>query len=102
MLAFPAVDGTVQMVRVQDGKLQAKLLFLPEQHAMVIAPEGNYRAMPSAARFLVWVVQTDTGEQLTLTLEEFSKKYGWKNDPDHVRLGAGVRPIEQQSGPRKD
>jgi hypothetical protein len=36
----------------------------------------------------VYVVQTDTGQE-TLTPEEFSNRYGWKNDPEKVRL-AGV------------
>ncbi len=26
------------------------------------------------------------GVQHTLTLAEFAKKYGWKNDPERVRL----------------
>jgi hypothetical protein len=27
---------------------------------------------------------TESGEQLTLTPEEFAQKYGWKNDPNRV------------------
>ena len=30
---------------------------------------------------LVYVALTDAGEQITLSPEEFEKKYGWKNDP---------------------
>jgi hypothetical protein len=28
----------------------------------------------------------DDGGQVTLTPEEFAQKYGWKNDPERVRL----------------
>ena len=37
---------------------------------------------------MVHIVQTDQGQE-TLTPEEFAKKYGWKNDPERVRLVAG-------------
>jgi hypothetical protein len=36
-------------------------------------------------RLLAYVVQTDQGQE-TLSPQEFAKKYGWKNDPERVRL----------------
>ena len=39
-----------------------------------------------AGRFLVYVVQLDDGEQITLSPEEFARKYGWKNKPERVRV----------------
>jgi hypothetical protein len=32
-------------------------------------------------------VNTDAGQE-TLTPEEFGRKYGWKNEPERVRLTA--------------
>lgn len=34
---------------------------------------------------LVYVAQTGAGQE-TLTPEQFAAKYGWKNDPERVRL----------------
>ena len=36
-------------------------------------------------RGLVYIVQTAAG-QLTLTPGEFEQRFGWKNDPETVRL----------------
>ena len=36
---------------------------------------------------LVYVAETDRGQE-TLTPDEFAAKYGWKNDPERVRLTA--------------
>jgi len=37
---------------------------------------------------VVYVAMTDEGHQLTFTPEEFSKRYGWKNDPSKTRFAA--------------
>lgn len=39
------------------------------------------------ARIDLVVVETDAGQEL-LSPEEFSAKYGWKNDPSQVPLPA--------------
>jgi serine/threonine protein kinase/WD40 repeat protein len=52
---------------------------------VAISPDGHYRATPEAEKTLVYVVETDKGQEL-LSPEEFAAKYGWKNDPDKVRL----------------
>jgi hypothetical protein len=45
-----------------------------------------------------YVVQTDTGQE-TLSPEEFRKKYGWKNDPERVRLDEAGEPASQRRNP---
>jgi hypothetical protein len=66
-------------------------------------------------REFVYVVLTDSGEQVTLTPEEFAKKYAWKNDPSKVQSTTGTKaddgtkkpekqtdsPKSQQAGPAK-
>jgi len=37
------------------------------------------------ARQIVYVVETADGQD-TLSPAKFAKKYGWKNDPEQVRL----------------
>jgi WD40 repeat protein len=53
--------------------------------ALLFSPEGHYRAPPAVERGLVYVVQTDAGQE-TLSPVEFAEKYRWHNDPDHVRF----------------
>jgi WD40 repeat protein len=68
-----------------DGKrLHATIAAMPNRGYTVISPEGHYRGSPRVERELVYVVQTDQGQE-TLSPEEFEKKYGWKNDPEQVR-----------------
>ena len=56
-----------------------------------ISPEGHYHCPPGVEKELVYVAMTNSGEQITLTPDEFSKKYGWKNDPTKVSLKAEGR-----------
>ena len=51
---------------------------------IAISSDGHYAADFDAEKEIVYVVQTDQGQE-TLTPEEFSKRYGWKNDPSKVR-----------------
>ncbi|NQT40344.1 MAG: hypothetical protein HQ581_22815, partial [Planctomycetes bacterium] len=46
----------------------------------VISPEGHFTGSPGVEKELVYVVQTEEGQE-TLSPEEFEQKYGWKNDP---------------------
>ena len=46
---------------------------------------GNTIGTPKAEREIVYVVETDKGQE-TLTPAEMEKRYGWKNDPGKVRL----------------
>lgn len=57
---------------------------------LMLSPEGHYKATPDIERDLVYVVHTDQGQE-TLTPEEFSRRYGWKNDPSRVRLSLDGR-----------
>jgi hypothetical protein len=35
---------------------------------------------------VVYVALTDDGRQITLRQPEFAAAYGWKNDPERIRL----------------
>ena len=37
---------------------------------------------------VVYVALTDDGRQITLRQPEFAATYGWKNDPEKIRLSA--------------
>lgn len=55
----------------------------PGEELLVLSPEGHYRGGPDSENELVYVVQTDQGQE-TFTPAEFSKHFNWKNDPDKV------------------
>jgi hypothetical protein len=58
---------------------------LPGGRWLAVSANGHYRGLGSASRDLRFVVETDAGQE-TLTEKQFAEKYGWKNDPDKVRL----------------
>ena len=78
-----------------DGRLLAVLaiLGLKERHALAFTPEGHYRAFGRFPDPFVYVAMTASGEQLTLSADEFYAKYGWKNDPAKVRLSPADAPM---------
>ena len=56
------------------------LLWLRGDITGAVGPEGHLRGTPGLAKDVVYVVQTEHGQE-TLTPEAFAAKYGWKNDP---------------------
>jgi WD40 repeat protein len=71
----------------KTGELRGKLLSLSSAQGLVMNREGHYRGTPGIENQLVYVVETDRGQE-TLSPEEFATKYGWKNDPERVRLSS--------------
>lgn len=49
-----------------------------------LTPDGHYRSV--GERELVCVIELPDGRQETLTPAEFTKRFGWQNDPNRVRL----------------
>jgi WD40 repeat protein len=77
--------NTVRLWELDGGRTLATLVPLPDNQAMVVGAEGDYAGPPGVEQHLVYVVETDAGQEM-LTPEEFAAKYHWKNDPDRVRL----------------
>jgi WD40 repeat protein len=76
--------ATTHIWDVDSGQAKAVLLGLPRDRALAVGSTGHYRCTPGVERDLVYVVQTDRGQE-TLTPSEFARKYNWKNDPAQVR-----------------
>ena len=79
------------------GNPQLTLVGLRDDHWLAVHPNGHYRNSPGVEPLLRYVVLTDDEKQITLTPDEFEKKYGWKNDPEKVDLtaeGAGRKTEE--------
>jgi WD40 repeat protein len=88
-----AGGGELSTTHIWDtttGQVQAVFIGLPLDEALAVSATGHYRCTPGVERDLVYVVQTDAGQQ-TLTPDEFARKYQWKNDPNQVRLISSER-----------
>ena len=57
---------------------------------LAIAAAGHYRGTARVERAIRVVVQKRDGTSETLTPAEFARKYGFKNDPEKVRLTDGL------------
>jgi WD40 repeat protein/tRNA A-37 threonylcarbamoyl transferase component Bud32 len=77
-------DGTaVRIWDVETGRPRLALLTLPLGHADVwaaVGPDGGYRGPPQAAPELVYVIQTDAGQEL-VEPEAFARRYPAANGP---------------------
>jgi serine/threonine protein kinase/WD40 repeat protein len=91
-------QGTVRLWHVQSQKeihsLEGLGFFvsanedaripLRDNLGLEVSPEGHYRCPPWLEREVLYVVQTDQGQE-TLVPGEFSQRYKWKNDPERAR-----------------
>ncbi len=100
-LSFYSVGGKAfQLRRLSDGEPLKTILPLPGEQYAVISPEGHFTGSPGVEKELVYVVQTDEGQE-TLSPAEFEQKYGWKNDPARVSMSVESGKLKAESGERK-
>lgn len=76
----------VRLYNRKTGRALMALAPLGSGHWMTVSPDGHYRGSPGIEDELVYVVQTEVGQQRTLTPDEFAQTYNWSNDPDNVTL----------------
>jgi hypothetical protein len=88
-IAVPG-PGLIDLRSTRDLRLRQTILSLRDSQSAVISPQGHWRGSPGVEKELVYVVLTDSGEQVTLTPHEFAKKYVWKNDPEKVGSKAEI------------
>lgn len=87
-LRVAAQDGMIRLERADDGKVINTIVPLRDLQYVAISPDGHYRGSPGVGKELVYVVQTDKGQE-TLTPDEFSERHGWSNDPNRVKVDLG-------------
>jgi WD40 repeat protein len=86
--------------KISNGEPTAVLVPLLGNRWLAVSPEGHYLASEGVEREVVYVVETDAGNQETLPPDEFARRFGWKNDPARVRpLGDGKDTHEVESFP---
>ena len=72
-------DGTIRLWDADSYERQKVIVMLPHNQHLTLSADGHYRGTPQAEQELVYVVQTDSGQE-TLSPGEFSSRYGWKNE----------------------
>jgi WD40 repeat protein len=83
-LAVAAQDRTCRFFEPISGK-QHGLLLAEADQIVAISKDGHYRADGPAADGLVYVVQTQRGQE-TLSPSDFAARFKWKNDKSQVRF----------------
>lgn len=58
-------------------------------HVMQFSPDGHYLASTDASESIVYCVETESGERLTLLPSEFESRFGWQNNPEKARIAFG-------------
>jgi WD40 repeat protein len=76
-------QSVIRLRETEKGQVVCTMLSLKDSQYAAISPDGHFRGSPDVEKELVYVVQTDQGQE-TLTPAEFAKKYNWKNDPSKV------------------
>jgi len=80
------IGGQIQLRSLESGEVFCTFLALPGGEYVLLSPEGHYYASPGVEKELVYIVQTEKGQE-TLSPGEFTERYGWKNDPDRLEIG---------------
>ncbi len=71
---------------VSSGTCLGAVTGIPRGHVMQISPAGHYFASADCSEDLVYVVELDSGERLTLSPRKFAERFGWRNDPNKARI----------------
>ena len=88
-LAVGGYNNTL-IAEASTGKVLGRLLGLQEDSVVVsVSVNGHFRGASGTDDLLIYVVQTSQGQE-TLTPSEFTKKYGWQNDPEQARLVGAI------------
>ena len=87
-----SLDGgmALRFCDVSTGATSGVIMPFSESEWLAIGADGHYRGTPGIEKYLVYVAETDAGEQIILSPEEFCQRYAWQNDPARVRLTAAA------------
>jgi len=100
-VAYCGPDRAVQLADAATGRMVATLYSCTRGRTLAVSPHGHFRASPRTDEQLVYVVETDAGQE-TLSPQEFADKYGWRNDPTVLGIGnhgAGLARLQSDRTP---
>jgi WD40 repeat protein len=101
VIAYGCGQGLLRLWSPGTGCLGGTLLSLRLKQWVAISPDGYFRGSPGVEQELVYVVETDQGQE-TLTPQEFTDKYGWENESDKVRLWPSAETLTPSSHNSKE
>jgi WD40 repeat protein/serine/threonine protein kinase len=73
------------------GEPHGTLVALADDQVLVVSPEGHFTGTPRVERQVVYVVQTEAGQEI-FSPEAFAAKFGWRNDTKRAALSSSNRP----------
>lgn len=76
----------VRLWDVANGRARGVLLPGEEYEQLAVGPEGHFTGSPRVERSVRIVLQKADGSSETLPIDEFERRYGWKNQPDQARV----------------
>ena len=94
-----AQEDRLVIYDVPSGELLASQVIWwgPGKH-LFLSPEGHSRCSEKMSEDVVYVALTDDGRQVTLRQPEFEATYGWKNDPEQIRLSSAAALDKPRGG----
>ncbi len=75
--------ASIHLYDLESGRGQGTIVVMPALTALAFSPDGHYRGSRGIEEEIVYVIQTDKGQE-TLTPGEFAARFPWKNDPSRV------------------
>ena len=82
-----AGQGAIRVYSARHNRQLGTLLpSLTRGNRLLIGPDGHYLGSPSNQVGIVYVGETDQGQQVVLAPDEFEKRFGWKNAPQRAKL----------------
>lgn len=84
-LATVGTDGMVRLWETTTGLALGYLFPGPAGEGLAVSKDGHFRCGPALEQDLVFLAQTEQGQQV-LSPAEFTKIFGWHNDPDRVQM----------------
>ena len=76
-------ESIIRLRSLDNNRPLRTIVALRDSQYAVVSPDGHYRGPPGVEDELVYVVQTDQGQE-TLTPEDFSNNYHRTNDPKRL------------------
>ncbi len=79
-------DGSVRFWDLKRKQQRGSLLILDVGKWLAVSAAGHYRCCKGCEESLFYKVETEAGVEPEMKADVFRKRFGWKNEPDYVRL----------------
>lgn len=77
--------GEIHSFDVSSGRRRGAFCPMDNARMLALDSSGHYSGSPNLRKHLIYIVQTDNGQQ-TWTADEFNERFEWKNDSAKVQV----------------